>query len=96
MSPKSLRNLFQWSDDKGEASGYASSTTVSSKQTGVVSVNMADNNHDKDLYQHMEAQEQTFKAQQTALDNIQQILAQLLNNRNNDDTTGSKTRRASQ
>jgi len=32
----------------------------------------------------MEAQEKTFKAQQEALDNIQQMLAQLLNNWDND------------
>ena len=37
----------------------------------------------------MEAQKQIFKAQQVALDNIQQMLVQLLNNLNNDDTTGS-------
>jgi len=36
----------------------------------------------------MEAHEQTSKTQQAALDNIQQMLAQLLNNRNNDYTTG--------
>jgi len=34
----------------------------------------------------MEAQEQTSRAQQEALDNIQQMLAQLLTNRNNNDT----------
>jgi len=34
----------------------------------------------------MEAQEQTFKAQQEALDNIQQMLPQLLTNQNNNDT----------
>jgi len=38
---------------------------------GVMSVNMADNNHDEDLHRRMEAQEQTFKTQQAALDNIQ-------------------------
>jgi len=37
----------------------------------------------------MESHEQTFKAQQEALDNIQQILVQLLTNRKNDNTTGS-------
>ena len=37
----------------------------------------------------MEAQEKTSKARQEALDNIQQILAQLLTYRNNDNTTGS-------
>ena len=50
---------------------------------------MADNNHDSDLHRRMKAQEQTFRAQQAALENIQQMLAQLLNNRNNDETTGS-------
>ena len=50
-----------------------------------VSVNMADNGND-DLRRRLEAQEQTFKTQQEALDNIQQMLAQLLNNRNNNDT----------
>ena len=50
---------------------------------------MADNNNDDDLHHRMEAQEQTSKAQQEALDNIQQILAQLLTNWNNDNTTGS-------
>ena len=50
---------------------------------------MADNNNNDDLRRHMEAHEQTFKAQQEALDNIQHMLAQLLTNRNNDDTTGS-------
>ena len=30
ISPESLKSLFQWSDDEGEASGYASSATVSS------------------------------------------------------------------
>ena len=34
----------------------------------------------------MEDQEQTSKAQQEALDNIQQMLAQFLINRNNNDT----------
>jgi len=34
----------------------------------------------------MKAQEQTSKAQQEALDNIQQMLAQLLTNWNNNDT----------
>jgi len=46
---------------------------------------MADNNND-DFRLRMEAQEQTSKAQQEALDNIQQMLAQLLTNRNNNDT----------
>jgi len=44
VSPESLKSLFQWSDDEGEASGYASSATVSSVQTG--RANMADNNND--------------------------------------------------
>ena len=88
-SSEPLKSLFQWSDDEGEASDYASSATVSSEQKGTVSANMTDNNHDNDLHRHMEAQEQTFKAQQATLDNIQQMLAQLLNNRNNDETIGS-------
>jgi len=46
---------------------------------------MADNGNE-DLRRRLEAQEQTFKTQQEALDNIQQMLAQLLNNRNNNDT----------
>jgi len=46
---------------------------------------MADNGND-DLRRRLEAQEQTFKAQQEALDNIQQMLAQLITNRNNNDT----------
>jgi len=62
MLPESLKSLFQWSDDEGEASGYASLATVSSVQTGRVSANMTDNNND-DLRQRMEAQEQTYRAQ---------------------------------
>jgi len=46
---------------------------------------MADNGND-DLCWRLEAQEQTSKAQQEALNNIQQMLAQLLTNRNNNDT----------
>jgi len=30
MSPEPLKSLFQWSNDEGEASGYAYSATVSS------------------------------------------------------------------
>ena len=89
MSPKLLISLFQWSDDEREANGYAFSATISSGQTGMMLVNMTDNNYDEDLHWCMEAQEKTFKAQQVALDKIQQILTQLLNNQNNDDTTGS-------
>jgi len=44
------------------------------------------NNNDNDLRQQIEAQEKTFRAQQEALDNIQQMLAQLLTNRNTNDT----------
>jgi len=77
MSPEPLKRLFQWSDDEGEASGYALSTTVSSVHRGKVSANMANSSND-DLRRRMEAQEQTTKAQQEALDNIQQMLAQLL------------------
>ena len=81
MSLEPLRSFFQWSDDEGKTSGYAFSATISSKQTWVLSVNMADNNHDEDFHRCMEAQEQTFKAQQATLDNIQQMLAQLLKTR---------------
>jgi len=56
MSLEPLKSLFQWSDDEGEVSEYASSATVSSVQTGRVSANMADNNNDK-LYRRMKAQE---------------------------------------
>ena len=47
---------------------------------------MADNGND-DLHRRLIAQEQTSKAQQEALDNIQ--LAQLLTNRSNNDTGGN-------
>ena len=87
MLPEPLRSLFQWSDDEEEVSGYASSATVSSEQTGIMSVNMADNNHDDDLRRCMKAQGQTFRAQQAALENIQQMLVQFLNNQNDDNTT---------
>ena len=46
---------------------------------------MADNNDD-DLHRQMKVQEQTFRAQQEPLNNIQQMLAQLLTNRNTNDT----------
>jgi len=62
MLPTPLRNLFQWSDDEEEASGYTSSATISSTRKGLVSANMADNNDD-DLRRWMEAQEQTSRAQ---------------------------------
>ena len=62
MSPELLRHLFQWSDDEGETSGYASSTTISSVQTGFVSANMVDDNNDDYLRRHIEAHEQTFRA----------------------------------
>ena len=81
-SPK--RGSVQSSDEEDEDSGYASSATVSSVRTDRASVNMADNAND-DLRRRLEAQEQTFKTQQEALDNIQQMLAQLLSNRNNND-----------
>jgi len=74
MLPELLRHQFQWSDDEEEASGYAFSTTISSVQARFVLANMADKNNDDDLRHRMEAQEQTSKAQQEALDNIQQIL----------------------
>jgi len=71
VSPEPLKSLFQWFDDEGEDSGYASSVTVSSVRTSRVSVHMADNGND-DLRRRLEAQEQTSKAQQEAFDNIQQ------------------------
>ena len=83
-SPQPKRGSVQWSDEEDEDSGYASSTTVSSVRTDRASVNMADNAND-DLRRRLEAQEQTSKTQQEALDNIQQMLAQLLSNRNNND-----------
>jgi len=58
-----LRHLFQWSDDE-EASGYAALATISSVRTGFVSANMANSDNEVDLRCFMEAQEQTFKAQQ--------------------------------
>ena len=85
ISPEPMRKLFQWSGEEDEDSGYTSSATVSSVRTDRISVNMADNGND-DLRRQLEAQEQTFKTQQEALDNIQQMLDQLLNNRNNNDT----------
>ena len=54
-------------------------------RTRPVSANMVDNNND-DLSRRMETQEQTSRAQREALDNIQQMLAQLLTNRNTNDT----------
>ena len=56
MSLEPLKSLFQWFDDEGEVSGYASSATVSSVKTGRVSANMVDNNND-DLRKWIEAQE---------------------------------------
>ena len=64
--------MFQWSDDEEEASGYASSSTVSSIQTRSASVNIVYNNDD--LYRRMDAQEQATKAQQEALNNIQLLM----------------------
>jgi len=88
MLPEPLRHHFQWFDDEEEASNCASSVTICSVQARFVSANMADNNND-DLRHCMEAQKQISKAHREALDNIQQILAWLLTNRNNDNTTGS-------
>jgi len=65
-----MKGLFQWSVEEDEDSGYASSTAVSSIRTDRVSANMDDNGND-DLRRRLEAQEQTSKAQQEALDNIQ-------------------------
>ena len=52
-----------WPEDEEEASSYAFSVTVKLEQTWIVSINMAENNHDNDIHQRMEAQEQTFRAQ---------------------------------
>jgi len=68
--PEPLRSCFQWLDEKEEANSYASSVTVSSEQTWVMSVNMADNNHDDDHRRRIEAQKQSSRAQQAALENI--------------------------
>jgi len=46
MSRELLKSFFQWSDDEGKASGYATSATISFVQIGRVSANMADNNND--------------------------------------------------
>ena len=86
MSLEPLRCLFQQFDDEGEANGHASFATISFVQTGFASANMADNNNNDDLCCHMETYEQTFRTQQKALNNIQHMLAQLLNNQNNDET----------
>jgi len=88
-----FRHLFQWSDEEEEVSGYASSASISSVRTWLVSANMTDNNNDDDLHHRMEAHEQTSRAQQEALENIQQMLAQFLTNWNNNDTTGSNHER---
>ena len=74
MLPEPLKSLLQWSGNEGEANDYASSATVSSEQTGTLSANMTNNNHDNDLHRRMEDQEQTSKAQQAALDSLQQML----------------------
>ena len=73
--------MFQWSDEEEEGSGCASSNTICTVQTGLVSVNMADGN-DANLHCRMEAQKQTTRAQQKALDNIQHLLEQLPTNQN--------------
>jgi len=65
-----MKRLFQWSDDEGEDTGYASLTIVSSVRTERGLVHMANNGND-DLHRRLETQEQTSKAQQEALDNIQ-------------------------
>jgi len=87
VSPTPLRSFFPWSDDE-EASGSPSSATISLVRTGLVPANMADNNDD-DLHRRMEAQVRTSRAQQKVLDNIQQMLAQLLVNRNTNDTNSN-------
>ena len=54
-----------------------------------MSAKMVDNDNDNNLCWWMEAQEQTFGAQQETLNNIQQILAQLLTNWNPNDTSSN-------
>ena len=71
-SPEPKRRSVQWPDEEDEDSGYASSATVSSVRTDRASVNMADNAND-DLRRRLEAQEQTSKTQQEALDNLSLI-----------------------
>jgi len=55
--PELLEHQFQWSNEEEEASGYASSATISIVQARFISANMADNNNDDDLRHRMEAQE---------------------------------------
>ena len=55
-SSELLRYKFQWSDKEKEASGYASSSIISSVQARFISANMADNNNDDDLCHRMETQ----------------------------------------
>ena len=55
ISLKLLRSLFQWSNGEEKASGCTSSAIVSMEKIGIVSVNMAKNNHDNDLYRCIEA-----------------------------------------
>ena len=45
-SARTIKKPLLWSNDEGEDSDYASS--ASSEQTGIMLVNMADNNHDDD------------------------------------------------
>jgi len=51
-----------------------------------MSVNMANNNLNEDLCRRREAQEQTSRTQQEALENIEQMLTQFLFNQNINDT----------
>jgi len=46
LSPEPLKSLFQWSDEEGEASSYASSATVSLVQAVKASAHMDDNSND--------------------------------------------------
>ena len=55
----------------------------------MVSANMVDNNND-DLCRWMEAQEKISRAQQEALENMQQMLIQFLFNRNTNDTGSNR------
>jgi len=56
-------------------------------QIGFVSANIADNNSNDDLCHRMEAQEQAFRAQQEALNNIQFMLSQLMTDQYNEENS---------
>jgi len=83
-----LRNIFQWTDDDEGASGYASTSTVSSIRTRTVSAYMAEN---EDLRRRMDEQDKVIKIQQETLSNIQLLLAELLKGKNQDTNNGNNS-----